>query len=88
MIVFYHPDFQMTTHLSDTVMTKDQRKEGIAAVFSDDTFKRKESRCMYENDHILVSHAFITFSNGSSGAVMWIDGLINKVETGSTPVSK
>jgi hypothetical protein len=89
---FYHPDFQMTMHSSGTVMTKDQWKEGAAAVFGNDNFKREASRCVYENEDILVSHAFMTFPNGSRDAVMWVatkkDGLIHKVETGSTPISK
>ena len=41
---------------------------------------------------ILVSHAIMTFPNGSKDAVMWVatkkDGLIHKVETGFTPLSK
>lgn len=89
---FYHPDFQITMHSSGTVMTKDQWKEGAAAVFGDDNFKREASRCLYENEDILVSHAFMTFPNGSRDAVMWVatkkDGLIHKVGTGSTPISK
>ena len=89
---FYHPDFQMTMHSSYTVVTKEQWKEGAAAVFGNDKFKREESRCIYENEDILASHAFMTFPNGSRDAVMWVatkkDGLFHKVETGSTPISK
>ena len=60
--------------------------------FVNENFKREASRCIYENDNILLLHAFMTFANGSTEAVMWIapkgDGLIHTVETGSTLISR
>ena len=92
LAAFYHRDFEMTMHSSGAVMTKDQWKEGVASIFGNDNFKRETSRCIYENEDILVSHAFMTFPNGTKDAVMWVatkkDGLIYRVETGSTPISK
>ena len=89
---FYHPDFQMKMHSSGALMTKEQWREGAASIFNNENFKKEASRCIYENDEILVSHAIMTFPNGSKDAVMWVatkkDGLIHKVETGSTPLFK
>ena len=57
----------------------------------DGSIKREKVRCIYENEHILVTHFFGTFPNGSQDAIMWVglkkDGLIFRVETGSTPIN-
>ena len=88
---FYHDDFEMKMHSNGAVITKEQWKEGAASIFKNSNFKREDSRCIYENDDIIVSHAIMTFPNGSKDAVMWVatkkDGLIHRVETGSTPLS-
>ena len=88
---FYHVDFEMKMHSNGSVMTKEQWKAGAASIFSNSNFKREAARCIYENDDILVSHAIMTFPNGSKDAVIWVgtkkDGLIHRVETGSTPLS-
>ena len=73
------------------VMTKEECKEGTTSIFKHSNFKRKASRYIHENDDILVSHAIMTFPNGSKDAVMWVatkkDRLIHRVETGFTPLS-
>ena len=88
---FYHADFEMKMHSNGAVMSKEQWKAGVASIFSNSNFKREAARCIYENEDILVSHAIMTFPNGSKDAVMWVatkkDGLIHRVETGSTPLS-
>ena len=88
---FYHVDFEMKMHSNGAVMTKEQWKTGAASIFSNSNFKREAARSIYENDDILVSHAIMTFPNGSKDAVIWVgtkkDGLIHRVETGSTPLS-
>lgn len=88
---FYHADFEMKMHSNGAVMTKEQWKAGADSIFRDSKFKRESARCIYENEDILVSHAIMTFPNGSKDAVMWVatkkDGLIHRVETGSTPLS-
>ena len=88
---FYHAAFEMKMHSNGAVITKEQWKEGAASIFKNSNFKREAARCIYENDDILVSHAIVTFPNGSKDAVMWFakkkDGLIHRVETGSTPLS-
>ena len=88
---FHHADFEMKMHSNGAVITKEQWKEGAASIFKNSNFKREAARCIYENDDILVIHAIVTFPNGSKDAVMWFatkkDGLIHRVETGSTPLS-
>ena len=88
---FYHVDFEMTMHSNGAVMTQEQWKAGAASIFSNSNFKREAACCIYENDDILVSHAIMIFPNGSKDAVIWVgtkkDGLIHRVETGSTPLS-
>ena len=88
---FYHVDFEMKMHSSSAVMTKEKWKEGAASIFKNSNFKREDSRCIYENDDLFVSQPIVTFPNGSKDAVMWVatkkDGLIYRVETGSTPLS-
>ena len=88
---FYHADFEMKMHSNGAVVTIDQWKAGAASIFNSSNFKRQAARCIYENDVILVSHAIMTFPNGSKDAVIWVgtkkDGLIHRVETGSTPLS-
>lgn len=57
-------------------------------------FKLIESRCLYENDAILVAHDIMEFADRSKEAVMIYfekkDRLLFKVETGPTqlPVSQ
>jgi hypothetical protein len=47
-------------------------------------------RCLYENDDVLVMHFFMTFPNGTKDAVLYYiqkeDGLMRRIETGSTPL--
>ena len=69
---FYHPDFQMKMHSNGAVMTKEQWSEGATSIFSNENVKRQASRCIYENNEILVSHANMTFPNGSKDAVIWV----------------
>ena len=88
---YFHRDLEMKMHCNGALMTKEQWKEGAASIFKNSNFKREAARCIYENDEILVSHAIVTFPNGPKDAVMWFatkkDGLIHRVETGSTPLS-
>ena len=52
--------------------------------------KDTNQRCIYENDDILVEHAFSEFPSGDKEAVMMVhlkkNGLIWRTETGATPI--
>ena len=85
----FHEDIQMTMHSDGSVMNKKEWIERVGPMMG--KLKREKVRCIYENDHILVTHWFGTFPNGSQDAIMWVgvkkDGLIYRVETGSTPIN-
>ena len=73
------------------IMTKEEWKEGATSIFKHSNLEREASRCIYENDDILVSNEIMSFPNGSKDAGMWFgtkkDRLPHRVETGSTPLS-
>jgi len=54
------------------------------------SMKNSNQRCIYENDDILVEHAFSEFPSGDKEAVMMVhlkkNGLIWRTETGATPI--
>ena len=55
------------------------------------TVTQTNSRCLYENEDILVTHMIGEFPNGTRDAVMMVilkrDGLAWRTETGSTPLT-
>ncbi len=85
----FHTDIQMTMHSDGSVMNKKEWIERVGPMMG--KLKREKVRCIYENEDILVTHFFGTFPNGSQDAIMWVglkkDGLIFRVETGSTPIN-
>ena len=83
-----HDDFKFTMHASGNVLTK---TDVISWAMSDDITEDK-SRIVYENDEIGVHHAFVTFKDGNTQAVMAVykfkDGKIFSLETGATNMPK
>jgi len=83
-----HDDFKFTMHASGNVLSK---KDVIAWAMSDDITDDK-SRIVYENDEIGIHHAFVTFKDGNTQAVMAVykykDGKIFSLETGATNMPK
>ncbi len=83
-----HDDFKFTMHASGNVLSK---KDVIAWAMSDDINDDK-SRIVYENDEIGIHHAFVTFKDGNTQAVMAVykfkDGKIFSLETGATNMPK
>ena len=79
----------MIMHSDGSVMTKNEWIKRVGPMMC--KLKRDKVRCIFENEHILVNHFFGTFPNGSQDAIMWVglkkDGLIYRVETGSTPIN-
>jgi len=53
---------------------------------------RNDIRFIYENDEIMVSHAIVTFPNGTTDSLIYIgilkDGKLFRTETGLTPIKK
>ena len=83
-----HDDFKFTMHASGNVLSK---SDVINWAMSDDITEDK-SRIVYENDEIGVHHAFVTFKDGNTQAVMAVykykEGKIFSLETGATNMPK
>ena len=83
-----HDDFKFTMHASGNVLSK---SDVISWAMSDDITQEKP-RIVYENDEIGIHHAFVTFKDGNTQAVMAVykykDGKILSLETGATNMPK
>tara|TARA_B100000029_G_C17474969_1_gene923377 strand:- start:860 stop:1180 length:321 start_codon:yes stop_codon:yes gene_type:complete len=83
-----HDDFKFTMHASGNVLSK---SDVISWAMSDD-INQDQSRIVYENDEIGIHHAFVTFKDGNTQAVMAVykfkDGKIFSLETGATNMPK
>tara|TARA_Y100000590_G_scaffold99666_1_gene113293 strand:- start:2363 stop:2683 length:321 start_codon:yes stop_codon:yes gene_type:complete len=83
-----HDDYKFTMHASGKVLSK---SDVISWAMSDD-ITRDKVRIVYENDDIGIEHAFVTFKDGNTQAVMSVfkyqDGKIISLETGATNIPK
>ena len=83
-----HDDYKFTMHASGNVLSK---QDVIKWALSDD-INRDKVRIVYENYEIGVEHAFVTFNDGNTQAVMAVfmfkDGQIISLETGATNMPK
>ena len=83
-----HDDYKFTMHASGKVLSK---SDVISWAMSDD-ITREKVRVIYENDEIGIEHAFVTFKDGNTQAVMAVfkykDGKIISLETGATNMPK
>ena len=83
-----HDDFKFTMHKSGNTLGK---ADVVKWAMSGD-INRDKVRVIYENDEIGVEHAFVTFHDGNTEAVMGVfkykDGKVISFETGATPMSK
>ena len=61
-----HDDFKFTMHASGKVLSK---SDVISWAMSDD-IAREKVRVVYENEEIGLEHAFVTFKDGNTQAVM------------------
>ena len=88
----YHDDFTFVRHQSGTSMNKSEMVEMGTMMMANDTVQFHSSRCLYENDDIIVEHSIIDFPDGSREAIMGVhmlkDGKIIRSETGATPLDK
>ena len=67
----HHEDFTFTFHSTGRVMTRDDMTDqGMKGMMM--TVKNTHQRCIYENDDILVEHAFSEFPSGDKEAVMMV----------------
>ena len=79
-----HDDYKFTMHASGKKLSK---SDVISWAMTDD-ITREKVRIVYENDDIGIEHAFVTFKDGNTQAVMAVfkyqDGKIISLETGAT----
>jgi len=59
-------------------------------MMANEKFVQESSRCIYENNEILVQHSFMSYPDNTREAVMLVakikDGKIVSMETGATPL--
>jgi len=83
-----HDDYKFTLHSAGKILTK---KEVIKWAMSGDII-RKNVRILFENDEVGVEHAFVSFLDGNTQAVLafltYKDGQIFTAETGASNVPK
>ena len=64
---------------------------GATEMMANEKFIQETSRCIYENEDILVEHSFMSYPDNTREAVMLValkkDGKIFQMETGATPLS-
>ena len=83
-----HEDCVFVFHKSGNEFSKSEWAEMVTGMMANDKFVQESSRCVYENDDILVSHGLMSYPDGSREAVMLVamlkDGKIIRMETGAT----
>ena len=87
---FFRDDWEMTYYSTGKVISRaDDNPEAEMKEFMK-KFKRDNSRCVYENDDILITSDQMT-NEGQTGIVTMIhlkkDGMIWRTEMGETPQS-
>ena len=86
-----HDDYVAVSHASQREMSKEEMRPFIEQIFAQKQLSYENTRCLYENDDILVRHQIMTFADGSKEAVMITelkkDGKIIRTETGATPLA-
>ena len=87
-----HEDFEFVRHQTGTSVNKAQTVEMVQMMVNSDAVEFLSTRCVYENDEIMVEHNVMDFPDGSREAVMVVhmlqNGVIIKTETGATPIKK
>ena len=83
-----HDDFEFIMHLDNSKMNKEQSMEMFSFMLNNADFVTHESRCLYENDEVMVSHAVMSFPDGTRESVLAYnqikDGKVIRLETGAT----
>lgn len=83
-------DFVFVRHKDGSQLNRAQSMDMIKGMMETGKWVTEEDRCVYENDDICVSHAKMSFPDGSRESVMSIyhlkDGKAVRLETGATPL--
>jgi hypothetical protein len=63
----------------------------VTGMLANDKFIQDSSRCVYENEEIMVQHSFMSYPADTKEAVMLVamlkDGKIVRMETGATALN-
>lgn len=87
----FHEDAVIVFHKSGGKFSKAQWGEMCEGMLANEKFVQESTRCVYENDDILVTHDFMSYPDETKEAVMVVlllkGGKIIKSETGATLLS-
>ena len=85
-----HEDFKVVFHKSGNILDKGDWSSLATEMMANEKFIQETSRCIYENEDILVEHIFMSYPDNTREAVMLValkkDGKIFQMETGATPL--
>lgn len=83
-----HDDAVFIFHKSGNEFSKSEWGDMASGMIANEKFVQDSSRCVYENDDILVMHDFMSYPDDSKEAVMGVimkkDDKIIRMETGAT----
>ena len=84
----FHQEAEIVFHKSGNTFSKTEWASIVAYMLANPKFVFESSRCVYENDEIMVSHDFMSYPDDTREAVMVVamlkDGQIIRIETGAT----
>ena len=83
-----HEDAIFVFHKSGSEFTKREWASMVEGMLANENFVQDSSRCIYENDDIMVTHDFMSYPDNTREAVMGVatlkEGKIIRMETGAT----
>jgi hypothetical protein len=86
-----HENAEVIFHKSGDRFGKAEWASMVAGMMGNPKFVNDASRCIYENEDILVLHNFMSYPDDTKEAVMLVcmlqDGQIVRMETGATPLN-
>jgi len=86
-----HDDAQIIFHKPGDRFNKSEWVSVVGGMMGNPKFVNDASRCIYENEDILVLHNFMSYPDDTKEAVMLVcmlqDGQIVRMETGATPLN-
>ena len=89
-----HPDYVFVRHQSGEEVAKEAWSVTVTGMFNamaEGKLSWSDTRCLYENDDILVYHNIGTFPDGTKESIIAVhtlkDGKIIRTESGATPLN-
>ncbi len=86
-----HDDFVFISHVDGSSMDRSAASEMFRGMMTNDDFVMHQSRCLYENNDIMVDHAVFSFPDSTKEAVLAChtikNGKVIRTETGATIIS-